>query len=134
MLRWFIAIVLLAHGIGHTMGVLQVFKVATVNPEWHGDSWLLTGPIGATLTQAVGVVLWTVATLGFIAVAAAVVGWLPASWFAPAAIASSVLSLVGILLFPAAFPTFSTIGAVAVDLVVLASTTLLHWVPSDLAP
>jgi hypothetical protein len=27
-----------AHGIGHGMGLLQLFKVATVNPQWHGDS------------------------------------------------------------------------------------------------
>jgi hypothetical protein len=46
MLKLVAAVVLLAHGIGHSLGLLQLFKVATVNPEWHGDSWLLTGLAG----------------------------------------------------------------------------------------
>jgi hypothetical protein len=45
---------------------------------------------------------------------------------------SSVASLLGLVLFPAAFPVFSTIGALAVDLVVLAAVLWIHWVPSDL--
>ena len=46
MLKVVIAVVLLAPGIGHSMWLLQVFKVATVNPAWQGDSWILTGPAG----------------------------------------------------------------------------------------
>ena len=33
MLKVVIALVLLAHGIRHSMGMLQVLKVATVNPS-----------------------------------------------------------------------------------------------------
>ena len=44
MFTFTIALVLLAHGIGHSMGLLQIFNVASVNPQWNGDSWLLTGP------------------------------------------------------------------------------------------
>jgi hypothetical protein len=126
-----VAVVLLAHGIGHTMGLLQIFKVASVNPEWHGDSWLLTGPVGTTATQLVGGLLWTVAIVGFAALAAVVVGWLPSAWFVPLAIGASVVSLAGVVLFPIAFPTFSTIGAAAVDVVVLASALWFHWLPGD---
>jgi len=132
MLKIVIGLVLLAHGIGHMMGPLQLFKVATINPAWHGDSWLLTGPAGTTLTNVVGVALWTVALVGFALVAAVVVGWLPEAWWQPLAIGSSVVSLVGLLFFPAAFPVFSTFGALAVDVVVRAAVLWLHWVPSDL--
>jgi hypothetical protein len=133
MVKIALAVLLLAHGIGHSMGLLQVFKVATVNPGWDGESWLLTGPAGTTWTHAVGVVLWTASIVGFAALAAAVMGWLPASAFDALAIASASASLLGLVLFPIAFPTFSTIGALIVDLGVLAAVTWYHWQPTDLA-
>jgi hypothetical protein len=132
MLRIVIGLVLLAHGIGHSMGLLGMFKVATVNPAWSGDSWLLSGT-GPTLSHAVGLVIWTVSMVGFAALAGIVFGWLPDTWWQPLAVVSSIASLAGVLFFPVAFPTFSTIGAVAVDVVVLAATLWYHWTPADLA-
>jgi hypothetical protein len=126
-----VALVLLAHGIGHGVGLLQMFKVATVNPAWHGDSWLLTGPIGIGATQVVGGALWVGAIVGFVGVAAVVIGWLPASWFIPLAIASLAVSLCGLVLFPMAFPPASTIGAAAVDLALLGAIWL-RWTPAQL--
>lgn len=133
MVKVVLALVLLAHGIGHSMGLLGVFNVARVNPAWNGDSWLLSGFAGTAVTHAAGVILWMAAMVGFAALAAVVMGWLPEAWFQPLAIGSAVASLAGVVLFPIAFPTFSTVGAVVVDLVVLAAATWLHWLPSDLA-
>ena len=133
MLRYLIALVLLAHGIGHTIGILQTLRLTTVNPAWNGDSWLLTGLAGSTVTNAVGIALWTAAMLGFVLAAGVVVGWLPADWWRPLAIGASLCSLAGILLFPAAFPTFSTIGALVVDVVVLGAVLGSQWAPTDLA-
>jgi hypothetical protein len=133
MVKIVIALVLLAHGIGHSMGMLQVFKVATVNPSWNGDSWLLTGVVGTTVTQVVGSVLWIVAIVGFTALAGSVMGWLPAGWFQPLAVGSAVASLAGLLLFPLAFPTFSTIGALVIDVLVLAATIWYGWQPDEVA-
>ena len=133
MVKIAVAVLLLAHGIGHSMGLLQVSKVATVNPGWDGDSWLLTGLAGTSWTHLIGGILWTVALVGFAALAATVVGWLPASMFNALAIGSASASLLGLLLFPIAFPTFSTIGALIVDLAVLAAVIWYHWLPSDLA-
>jgi hypothetical protein len=76
--------------------------------------------------------LWSASIIGFGAVAAAVVGWLPISWFTPLAVASSVTSLLGIVLFPMAFPTTSTVGAVAVDVVLLAAATWFRWLPTEI--
>jgi hypothetical protein len=132
MVRILIALVLFAHGVGHSLGLLQVFKVATVNPEWQGDSWLLSGLVSNTAAQMVGVVVWVVAMVGFIISAAIVMGWLPATWFAPVAVVSAIASLVGLLLFPFAFPPFSSLGAFVVDVGVLIAVMWAHWVPSDL--
>jgi len=133
MLKIIIAVVLLAHGIGHSMGLLQVFKVATVSPQWKGDSWVLTGAVGSTVSQFVAVSLWTLAIVGFAALAAVVMGWLPEAWWAPLAVGASAVSLVGLLLFPIAFPLFSTIGAFAANVAVLMAVLWLQWAPSDLA-
>ena len=133
MLRIVIGLVLLAHGIGHSMGLLQLFKVATVNPQWQGDSWLLTGVVGATATQAIGVSLWMLAIVGFGALGAVVFGWLPETLWPPLAIVSAATSLVGLFFFPIAFPLFSTLGALLVDVAVLAAVLWFHWAPSDLA-
>lgn len=132
-MKFVIAAVLFAHGIGHVMGPLQIFKVAVINPTWSGDSWLLTGVAGQTVSQAIGIVLWSTALVGFVAAAAVVMGWLPAEWWVPLALISSVASLVAIAFFPAAFPTASTIGAVVVDVAVLLAVLWFHWAPTALA-
>ena len=132
MLKLVIGLALLAHGIGHSMGILQVLKVATINPQWNGDSWILTGAAGPTVAQTVGLILWSAALVGFALVAAIVFGWLPEAWFATLAILSSAASLVGIAFFPMAFPVFSTIGALVIDIAVFAAVLWYQWVPSDL--
>jgi hypothetical protein len=132
MLRFLIALVLFGHGIGHSLGLLQTFRVATVNPAWNGDSWLLTGLAGTTVSQAIGVALWSIALVGFVASAGIVMGWLPVGWWVPVAIGSSIASLLAVALFPAAFPLTSTVGAAIVDVVVLAAVLGMHWLPTDL--
>ena len=132
MLKLVIALVLFAHGIGHSLGLLQVFRVATVSPAWNGDSWLISGLFAPTIVQAIGVALWSTALIGFVLLAAVVLGWLPAGWFAGLAVVSSAASLLGLLLFPVAFPTFSTIGALVVNAAVLFAVLWLHWAPADL--
>ena len=74
MMRFVIALVLMAHGIGHSIGIMQSLRIATINPDWNGDSWLISGFAGTSVTQAVGVVVWTVALVGFLLAAAVVVG------------------------------------------------------------
>jgi hypothetical protein len=132
MVKIVIAVVLLAHGIGHSLGLLQLAKVATVIPAWRGDSWLLTGAVGSPGTQLIGASLWVLAIGGFAALAAVVLGWLPLSWFTPLAIAAASVSLASIVLFPLAFPTSSVIAAGVGDVLVLVVVGWFRWVPSDL--
>jgi hypothetical protein len=131
MVAWLIAAVVFAHGVGHSMGIVQATNLATINPAWSGDSWILTGTLGTGATRFVGIVLWSVALVGFVAVAATVAGWLPAAWFGPLAVVSAVASLAGLALFPIAFPTFSTIGALAIDVAVLIAVVVWHWEPGQ---
>jgi hypothetical protein len=131
MVNLIVAVVLFAHGVGHVMAPMQIARIATVNPDWGGDSWLLTGPMGSTLTHAVAIVLWLLALVGFVLLAGVVLGWLPSSWWVPLAIGSSVVSLVAIVLFPQAMPAASVVGAVAVDVAVLVAVTWLQWSPSS---
>ncbi len=132
MLKLAIALVLAAHGVGHSMGILGAFKLAFVNPAWQGDSWILGDLVGPGPTQAIGTALWALAIVGFIMLGGVVLGWLPVAWWQPLAVASSVASLLGVALFPIAFPTFSTLGALAVDLGVLVAAIWYGWSPSDL--
>jgi len=129
MIKIVVAVVLLAHGIGHVLGPLQVAKVAQVDPSWTGDSWLLTGVTGQTFSNLIGLVLWIAAMVGFVAAAAVVMGWLPASWWVPLAVGSSVVSLLAIVLFPTAFPATSTVAAAVVDIAVLVGVIGLKWTP-----
>jgi hypothetical protein len=130
MVKLIVALVLLAHGIGHIMGPLKVFNVATINPQWQGDSWLL-GWAGQSVTNLVGVVVWTTALVGFVALAGVVIGLLPGVWWTPLAIFASVTSLAGLVLFPIAFPTFSTIGAAAVNVALLVAVLWFDWAPTE---
>jgi hypothetical protein len=133
MLKIVIGLVLLAHGIGHSMGLLQLFRVAVVNPTWKGDSWLLTGVAGSTVSTVVGATIWIAAIIGFAALAGVVFGWLPAAWWQPLAIGSAVVSLAGLVLYPMAFPPLSSIGALAVDVLLLVAVVWASWMPSELS-
>lgn len=133
LITFIVAIVLVAHGVGHIMGPLQVFKVATITPAWQGDSWLVTGVIGTLATQVVGLGLWTTALVGFVALAAVLMGWLPQEWWQPLAVISAIASLLGLALFPLAFPVTSSVGALVVDVGVLVAVLWFHVAPGDLA-
>lgn len=132
-LRYLIALVLVAHGIGHSLGIIQTLRLATVNPAWNGESWLLSNVGGSALANAVGLALWSAALVGFVLAGGIVLGWLPLDWWRPIAVGASLCSLAGILLFPAAFPLTSTVGALVVDLVVLGAVVLADWTPGHLA-
>ncbi len=133
MLNVVIAIVLAAHDIGHVIGILQVLKVGAPRPTWDGSSWILGDAAGTGATGLIGLALWTVAMVGFLAAAGVVLGWLPSDWWTPLALVASVASLAGIVLFPSAFPTFSTLGGLVVDIAVLVAVLWVRWTPAELA-
>jgi len=129
-----LVVVLAAHGIGHSLGLFPAVGLAptTALPKWTGESWLLPGA-SPSLAHAVGGLLWLVAGVGFLLLAAVVLGWISETWWQPLAIVSGTVSLLAIVVFPAGFPTLvNLIGAAAVDIAVLVATIWYEWAPSAL--
>lgn len=119
-----VAGVLGAHGIGHALGWMPALGLARFAGT-SGDSWLLGGLVGEGATRAVAAGLFIVPTAGFIAAAVGLLLGQP--WWRPVAAASAAVSLAGTALYPAAFPTGSTVGSVAVNLVVLYGVIVAAW-------
>lgn len=126
MLRLFIVLVLVAHGIGHSIGVAGGWG----DNAWggSGESWLLTPVFGRSAGALEGLI-WLIPAIGFVAAGGALLAGLDA-WRA-LALASSVVSLVAIALFPQQLPAFSTVAAAVVDLAVIISLTVLEWPAAD---
>ncbi len=116
MLRWIVGIVLIAHGIGHSMGMLAAWT--TVPSGLTPGHWLLSNDV--TMESALGKafgVLWLVALIAFIGAGLGVI--FQQEWWQSLAVVSAVLSLVAIVPWLNIMPIFSAIGAVVVDLAVL---------------
>ncbi len=115
-----IVLVLLAHGIGHTMGLFPAFGWAS-SQGWSSESWLLTPLIGELPARWIGVIIWVAGLLSFVALALGTVGVvIPSSWCRPLGIFAAVISLIGLALFWNAFPQlFNKVGCIMVDAIVL---------------
>jgi hypothetical protein len=129
-LRIAIAVILIAHGVGHYMGMLSTLGVKlsrTSSP----DSWLFTNLLGDKGSRAIGFIIWLLALLGFIGAGLALLGLLiPQAWWQPLAVISAIISLVGLIFFWNAFAMFfNKLGAVGVNVAVLISLLFLRWPP-----
>lgn len=129
--RSVVAVVLLAHGAGHVLGLLPLFGVSAAGP-WNNRSWLLRGRSAEALTRWLAPAVWLVAVAAFVVVGLGLlgVGVQGTSWRALTLFAA-VVSAVAVLVFWNGFPTIlNKAGALAVDAV------LLWWVlqvPATLA-
>lgn len=122
MLRILIVLILGAHGIGHSIGVVGGWAQSA----WGGSStsWLLSPVLG----RATGIVeggLWLLPGIGFVVAAGMLVG--NVELWRPVALASATMSLLVIALFPGQLPAGSTVGAVAVNAAVLLGLLVLNW-------
>ncbi len=118
-----VAGVLGAHGIGHMLGWMPALGLARFAGT-SGGSWLVGG-LGDGATRVVAAGLFVVPTAGFLAAAIGLLLGQP--WWRPVAAASAAVSLAGTALYPAALPTGSTVGSVAVNLVVLYGVIVAAW-------
>lgn len=134
-LNLIIGIVLIAHGIGHSLGYFPIFGWATA-AGWSGDSWALTGPLGTPVANAIAIVLWTVALVGFVAAGLGILGFaVPGAWIRPLAVVAAIASIAGVVLFWDAFPSIvSKVGAIAIDIAVLWAVFVGHWPSTDIVP
>jgi hypothetical protein len=116
--------VLVAHGMGHVLGWMPAFGVASFEGV-SSRSWALTGVLGEGGVRMAAGILFVVPMIGF---AAAGVGLLTGQpWWRQAAVASASISLLATALYPQAFTTGSTVGSVAVNLVVLYGILVAGW-------
>jgi hypothetical protein len=133
LLRILIAILLLAHGIGHVLGILAGFGVQ-FTPHHNAQSWLLTKLLGEGISKVIAMILFAGALIAFAASGLALFKVvLPFSAWSQYALIAAILSTVSLALFPRAFPTIfpNVIGALAVNAAVLVSVLWVHW-PADL--
>jgi hypothetical protein len=116
--------VLAAHGIGHVLGWLPAWGVASIQGV-SSRSWALTPALGEPAGRLVAGALFVVPMAGFLLAAGGLLTGQP--WWRQVAIASAGLSLLATALYPQAFPAGSTVGSVAANLVVLVGLLVLGW-------
>ena len=119
-----VAGVLAAHGVGHVLGWLPALGLARIEGT-SGGSWLVSGIGGEGIVRLVAAGLFVIPTVGFVVVAAGLLAGQP--WWRPVAVASAAISLAGTALYPGAFPASSTVGAVAVNALVMYGLLIAGW-------
>jgi hypothetical protein len=134
LVRIIAVLVLIAHGLGHTLGLFPPFGLGKA-ASWSDQSWLFTSLLGEALTRWIGVIIWLLATVGFVIGGLGLLGTpTPLPWWRSLALAAALISLAGIVLYPQAFPgLLNTVGALVVDVVVLVALFWLHWPATQLA-
>jgi hypothetical protein len=134
LVRLLIAVVLIAHGVGHTLGLFPILSWFQAE-GWSDQSWLLTPLLGEGVVRWVGVIIWVFVSCAFVVLGLALlVTATPLTWWRSLAIVAALLSLAGIILYPSAFPgQLNIVGAVVVDLSLLVALFWLHWPATQLA-
>ena len=117
-----IAAVLIAHGIGHVMAPQAAFVPPGAFPR---TAHMVA--TGMTITSDGGKVLSLLWILPFVGFLAGTYGlWTGTEWWRPVLLASAVVSIVAVLPWWGVMPVFSYLGALAVDIVVIAAL-LTPW-------
>lgn len=124
MIRIIGAGVLAAHGLGHVLGWMPALGVATFEGV-SSRSWALTPAAGEGVARLFGGVLFLVPMAGFLVAAAGLLTG--QAWWRQVAVGSATISLLATALYPQAFTTGSTVGSVAVNLVVLYGVLVAGW-------
>jgi hypothetical protein len=125
--RLILAVVVGAHGIGHTLFLFSCLGVPKLGQSTR--SWLLTNLIGDGGTRAVGSLLWLIATVAFIAVGIGL--YRQAEWWRTLSVITAILSVVGLVLFWGSPVTGPAMSALIFNIVVLAALLLLRWPPQS---
>jgi len=126
-------VLLIVHGIGHTLGVIPLFVNAS--ESWNMRSWLLSGRMRDGVVTAIAIGLWLACVVGFVLAGLGVLDLVvPTSWWRPLAVGFSVLSLVTLGLFWRGFPVLipNKVGAIAVDVVLIVGIVFASWPTEDM--
>jgi len=118
MWRYIIAVVLLAHGIGHIIPFMAAWTPRISKVGFSDASWIFSGGVRVeSLIGQVFALLGLVALIGFGASALGLVT--NQAWWPTMTIVAAVISIVTIVPWINAWPTESMIGALFVDVAVL---------------
>lgn len=130
-LRAIVIVILLAHGIGHMMGVIPALRPLNIGSgwmkNWSSKSWLWED---TSVSRVICAVLFLAATIIFLGSGLSLAGVLGSQqlWL-PLAIAASAISLLAVIIYWNAlillFP--HKIGALAVDIALLAGLLIWDW-------
>jgi len=108
--------VIAAHGVGHVLGWLPAWGLASFE-KVSLRSWALDGLLGQRLSEAAAGVLYLAPTVGFLAAAGALAAGQP--WWREIAVASAVASVLASILYPGALPGGSLVGSTTFNVAVL---------------
>ena len=111
-------IAVVAHAIGHTLGVVHIYELVNLADMPTNESWLLTGQLklGQTVIRIIAV-LWIVVILGFLIAAGAF--WFEVGWWKMLAIPIVILSFSLFGVWFNSFPINTIIGASLGNIVVI---------------
>jgi hypothetical protein len=108
--------VLIGHGLGHAMAPQAAFAPPGALPRnasaLIGSSLTIVSPAGKSLA-----LLWLIPLVGFLFGAYGL--WTGQEWWRPVLAVASITSIAVVLPWWGVMPTFSYLGAIAVDLAVL---------------
>ena len=129
-IRIVLAVVVVAHGVGHILFLGPVIGLGAW-AEQTGHSCLLTSAIGETPSRAIATLVWTAVIVLFVA---GVGGFLAgAEWWRGVTIAAAALSIAGIVVFWDGIATTNAIFALVTDVVILGALLVAHWPSAELA-
>jgi hypothetical protein len=123
-----VALVILAHGIGHMLFLAPCLGIAQWGQSAH--SWLLTKTLGDFATRVIGSLLWLAVIVGFVAAGVGLLG--QDAWWRALAVASAGVSLLGLILFMSGGSTQPIVSAAAMDIAILVALLWVHWPSVDL--
>ena len=111
-------IAVVAHAIGHTLGLIHTLELVNLSGMPTNESWLLTGQLklDRTIIQIISV-LWLLVIIGFFVVVGAF--WFESSWWKPLAASMVILSVTLFVIWFNSFPVNTQIGAAFGNIVVI---------------
>lgn len=124
LIRWVLAIALVGHGVGH---ILFTPLAVTSWKVGSGESWILSGTLGAPPAAAIEWIL-AIAAIGLFVVGGVGVA-MSTSWWRPLVLAGAVVSLALVGLFGTGL-SIQAVWAAIFDVAILVALLWLHW-PSE---
>ena len=128
LIRWVVAIVVFAHGIGHVLFAPMLSGAMKLDASGH--SWLLTGALGDGPTRAIASLVAVVVTAAFAVAAGGIV--LQTTWWRGLAAGAAIGSILLVGVMWDGVPSSPAAAAVAFDVVILVALFLAHWPSSEL--